>query len=119
WSILGNGSLIGSTNNSSVMVRAESSGTLTLNLHVADSTGCSGNCAKMVTVQDITPPVISCPSNLSASLASGNCTTNLTFSVTAIDNCAVTNLTSAPLSGFAFPVGTTTVKSKAAERRAG
>src|SRR5204863_9343349 len=38
---------------------------------------------------------------------------NVTFNVTATDNCAVTDISSAPPSGFAFPVGVTAVTSTA------
>src|SRR5581483_6535095 len=62
-----------------------------------------------VTVLDTQAPVITCPANLTVSAAAGVCSSNVTFSVTATDNCAVTNLVSNPASGFAFPVGVTTV----------
>ena len=43
----------------------------------------------------------------------GGCTSNVTFMVSATDNCAVTNVMSSPASGFAFPVGVTTVTNTA------
>src|SRR5207244_3840652 len=54
-----------------------------------------------------------CPPNRTVSVAPGACASNVTFNVTATDNCTVTNVTSVPASGFAFPVGTTTVTSTA------
>jgi len=46
WSISGNGAIVGSTNDSSVVVSAGPSGTFTLTLEVTDSTGCIGGCSK-------------------------------------------------------------------------
>src|SRR5436309_15979333 len=94
-------------------MNAEATGTMNINMQVTDSTGCSGNCTKVVTVQDNQPPQITCPTNVTADTASGVCTTNVTFTVTASDNCAVTNVSSVPASGFAFTVGTTTVTNTA------
>jgi len=69
-----------------------------------------------VTINDTQPPVISCPSNLVFSASVGQCgRTNVTFVVTATDNCTVTNLTSIPPSGSMFPVGVTTVTNVATD----
>jgi len=66
-----------------------------------------------VTVNDTQLPVITCPANITVNAPLGACTSNVTFSVTATDNCAVSDLVSVPPSGFAFPVGTTTVTNTA------
>jgi membrane-associated phospholipid phosphatase len=52
--------------------------------------------------------------NITVKAAVGLCTSNVVFIVTATDNCAVANVVSVPASGFAFPVGTTTVTSTVA-----
>jgi len=96
-----------------VVVNAGGGGTLTLTLQVADATGCLGSCSKVVTIEDLEPPQISCPGNLTVNSATGGCVSNVTFSVSTSDNCTVTNVTSVPPSGFAFPVGTTTVTNTA------
>jgi hypothetical protein len=49
---------------------------------------------------DTTAPVISCPANISVNAASGTCSSNVTFTVTATDNCALDSVTSVPPSGF-------------------
>src|SRR5439155_132465 len=67
------------------------------------------------TVLDNQRPTISCPANIIANAASGLCTSNVNFTVSAADNCAVTNLVSNPTNGFAFPIGTTTVTSVATD----
>src|SRR5512139_1107496 len=54
------------------------------------------------------PPVVNA--------AAGLCSSNVTFSVTATDNCGtVTNIVSVPASGSTFPVGVTTVTNTATD----
>src|SRR5439155_26736201 len=113
WSISGNGSLVGAVNNASVLVNAGSAGSYTLALQVTDTTGRVGNCTKVIPIQDLEAPVLSCPTNRTVTAAPGTCTSNVTFVVNATDNCAVANLTSVPASGSAFPFGVTTVTTTA------
>ncbi len=63
-------------------------------------------------VHDTIPPVISCPANIVVN-AAGPGGVAVPFAVTATDNCSVTSLTSVPVSGSNFPIGTTTVNSQA------
>src|SRR6185436_2095307 len=66
--------------------------------------------ASSTSLSDTQPPVITCPSDLVLTADPGQCSrTNVTFLVTATDNCSVTNLVSVPPSGSTFPVGLTTV----------
>src|SRR5262249_31758887 len=88
-------------------------GVTTVTSTARDSSGNASTCAFTVTVLDNQAPQISCPANLTVNAAPGVCVSNVTFTVSASDNCAVTNITSAPASGFAFPVGMTTVTSTA------
>src|SRR5260221_11366287 len=53
--------------------------------------------------------VVRSPAILTVNAAPGQCASNVTFTVTATDNCSVTNLASAPASGSAFPAGTTKI----------
>src|SRR5207244_4440366 len=70
----------------------------------------------VVTINDTEPPVITCPTNLVLTADSGQCSrSNVTFFVTATDNCTVTNLVSMPASGSTFPVGVTTVTNVATD----
>src|SRR5205814_797173 len=79
-----------------------------------DGSGNSATCQQRVIVRDIQGPVITCPANITVNAAAGQCTSNVTFTVTATDTCgSVTNLVSVPASGSAFPVGVTTVTSTA------
>src|SRR5207249_403351 len=77
------------------------------------SSGNASTCSFTVTVLDNQPPQITCPANRTVNTAPSGCTSNVTFAVSATDNCTVTNISSSPASGFAFPVGTTTVTSTA------
>ena len=65
---------------------------------------------------DTQPPVIHCPTNLVLVCDVGRCTrSNVSFSVTATDNCSVTNLVSSPPSGSTFTIGVTTVTNTATD----
>src|SRR5207249_2126064 len=88
-------------------------GTTTVTSTARDSSGNSSQCTFTVTVNDTQPPQITCPANLTVNTAPGVCASNVTFAVSATDNCAVASISSSPASGFAFPLGTTTVTSTA------
>src|SRR5207249_1173384 len=82
---------------------------------LTDPSGNSSTCAFTVTVIDAQPPSVTCPANITVNAAAGQCASNVTFNVTAADTCGATTVTSSPPSGFAFPVGTTTVTSTATD----
>ena len=88
-------------------------GTTTVNSTADDGHGNTNQCSFTVTVVDDQPPAITCPANITVNAADGGCTSNVTFAVTATDNCGSASVVSVPASGFAFPVGTTTVNSTA------
>src|SRR5262249_57147014 len=77
--------------------------------------GNTAACSFTVTVNDNQPPQITCPANLTVNAAPGSCSSNVTFSVTASDNCPGVSVTSVPASGSSFAVGTTTVTSTATD----
>ena len=116
WSVTGNGAIISGTNGQSVAVDALSAGSFTLSLLVIDTNGCSSISQTVVAVGDTNAPTITCPTNLVLTADVGSCgRSNVTFSVTALDNCLVTNLVSTPASGSTFPIGVTTVTSVATD----
>src|SRR5439155_212590 len=81
-----------------------------------DASGNASTCTFTVTITDTQNPLISCPSNLVLPADAGRCNrSNVTFSLTATDNCSVTNLVSVPPSGSTFPVGVTTVTNTATD----
>src|SRR4029077_17040860 len=90
--------------------------TTTVTNTATDASGNTASCTFTVTVTDNQNPVITCPANLVLSADAGRCSrSNVTFTVSATDNCSVTNLVSNPPSGSTFPVGTTTVISTATD----
>ena len=91
-------------------------GTTTVTNTATDASGNTTSCSFTVTVTDAQNPVITCPGNLVLSADAGRCSrSNVTFTVSATDNCGVTNLVSSPPSGSTFPVGTTTVTNTATD----
>ena len=84
--------------------------TITRTYRATDVCGNSSTCTQIITVNDQTAPVLTCPANISVTTPVGQCTAVVNFTPTATDNCggAVT-ITSVPASGFAFPIGVTTV----------
>ncbi|WP_186430644.1 SBBP repeat-containing protein [Clostridium sp. BSD9I1] len=67
-------------------------------------------CSFTIIVLDLQPPVITCPGNMTIVIPSGQSSTVVNFTVTAIDNCdGDINVISIPPSGSSFPVGITEV----------
>ncbi|MBL0153493.1 MAG: HYR domain-containing protein [Chitinophagaceae bacterium] len=89
--------------------------TITRTYRATDVCGNFTNCTQIITVNDQTAPVITCPSNITATTPIGSCTAVVNFTVTATDNCGAVTIVSVPASGFAFPIGTTTVTSTATD----
>jgi hypothetical protein len=80
-------------------------GSTLVNCTAEDSLGNWATCSFTVTVQDATPPVITCPSNI----VIVTCSTNVpvSWSVTATDMCSSVTVTSSPPSGTIFYRDTT------------
>ncbi len=86
-------------------------GTTTVTCTAMDTASNSGSCSFTVTVNDTELPTITCPSPITTSNDTGQCSAVVTFAdPTVSDNCpGVGTPTCNPPSGTAFPVGTTTV----------
>lgn len=84
-------------------------GVTTVNCTVTDASGNPASCAFTVTVNDLQAPAITCPANIFA--ATTGTTQVVTYALPAVsDNCpGVQTPVCTPASGFAFPVGVTTV----------
>ena len=81
-----------------------------------DPSGNHSSCTFTVTVLDTEPPQIFCPGNLVLSTDTGRQTrSNVIFSASAFDNCAVASLVSIPPSGSTFPMGITIVTNTATD----
>ncbi|MAL60922.1 MAG: hypothetical protein CMC14_12830, partial [Flavobacteriaceae bacterium] len=82
-------------------------------LTVTDVNGNSSQCTAIVTVQDVTEPIIACPADIVAVAEPDICGITLTYSdPIALDACGVASvvLTSGLPSGSVFPVGVSTVE---------
>ncbi|MBL7953751.1 MAG: HYR domain-containing protein, partial [Flavobacteriales bacterium] len=75
-----------------------------------DSNGCSATSAPVqVTTQDLTPPTINCPSNISVTADPGYCGKEVMFSASATDDCTPTpTITYSTLPGSEFTIGAPT-----------
>ncbi|MCW3073342.1 MAG: hypothetical protein JWP69_411, partial [Flaviaesturariibacter sp.] len=86
-----------STQSSDVASPAHYNYTITRTWTATDITGNSSNCIQVISVQDVTAPVVSCPSNVTL-----NCQDNTSVAVngsaTATDNCSPVSITSTDVS---------------------
>ena len=91
-------------------------GTTTVTARATDGSGNTATCSFTVTVNDVEPPVITCPANITRPNAPGQCGATVTYAATATDNCTSNvTVTVQPASGSFFPVGTTTVTARATD----
>ncbi len=75
-----------------------------------------GICTFTITVNDVQPPTITCPANITVNNSPGQCGAFVSFPApTTTDNCPGVVVTSVPASGSLFPSGTTTVTSTATD----
>lgn len=89
--------------------------TITRTYRATDHAGNTATCTQLITVNDETAPVISCPADITAT-ATGSCNATVNFTVNATDNCGGTvTVTTLPVSGSVFPLGTTTVTATATD----
>jgi hypothetical protein len=90
WAISGNGVISGTTNGQTVMVIAGSACNqpFTLTLDIAGTNGCSSTAQKIVSVNDVVPPAITCPAIVNVMADQGfNYATVSLPSPTYSDNC--------------------------------
>lgn len=84
--------------------------TITRTYRATDVCGNFAECTQIITVNDNTAPVITCPANITVTTPTGSCTAVVSFAPTAIDNCAgAVTITSVPASGSVFAIGTRSV----------
>jgi hypothetical protein len=104
-----NGNPIGGATNQTFVATASGSYTV-----VVTTNGCpsANSAATTVTATDTTPPTITCPSNITTTTTSGQCTRVVTYSTPGgSDNCTLpaNSVVCSPASGAVFSKGTTTV----------
>lgn len=81
-----------------------------------DASNNTANCSFSVTVNDTQPPTISCPPNLSVTVATGATSSVVNYTQPmGNDNCSGTTTVCVPSSGSTFPVGVTTVICRATD----
>ena len=85
-------------------------GVTTVTCTATDAAGNTDVCTFTVTVTDVEDPVATCPADIEVDNDPGLCSAWLEFDISATDNCAVTSLTSNPMSGTTFMVGVTHVE---------
>jgi len=84
-------------------------GVTTITITVSDAVNNSTTCTTTFTVNDTTPPTITCPANIVKSTDPNLCSAVVTFTTTVNDNCPGATASCTPPSGSVFPKGTTTV----------
>jgi hypothetical protein len=70
---------------------------------------------QIITVQDTTPPVIACSTNITQNTDAGKCSAVVNYDVTATDICSSAIVTCIPPSGSVFNKGETTVNCTAVD----
>lgn len=76
-------------------------GVTNVTLRATDAAGNSSTCNVLITIIDVTAPVITCPANVTVA-ANTSCTASLasyTGSTTAVDNCGSATITQTPAAG--------------------
>ena len=86
---------------------------VTITYTFSDPNGCTDSATD--TYQDITPPSIMCPADITVSNDPGQCDAVVTFMASATDSCPGTTIVYAPASGSTFPIGTTLVTATATD----
>jgi hypothetical protein len=76
-----------------------------ITLTATDAAGNSSSCSFNIYKQDVTAPVISCPSNITTTVDAGTCGAVVNYTITATDDCSGTNCAPASISGYTL-IGT-------------
>jgi hypothetical protein len=84
-------------------------GTTTVTCTATDAAGNHTSCSFTVTVNDVQPPNITCPANITRGTDPNAATAVVTFLPSVTDNCAGVTFNCSPASGSSFALGTTTV----------
>ena len=85
----------------------------TVTLTVTDVNGNVSTCTTVVTIEDVTAPVIACPADISINTTPGDCFAEVSFpDALALDACGIASViqTMGDPSGSMFPVGDTVIE---------
>lgn len=102
--IIGNCMIGGSTHNPGDVF---SVGTTTVTYTIFDPAGNTSNCSFDIVVEDVEPPFINCPADISVTTMGADAP--VSWAISAFDNCGIADSTNTHNSGDIFPLGTTTV----------
>ena len=81
-----------------------------ITLTVVDNDGLSNSCSATFSSIDLTPPTITCPDSITTNVPLGVQEITLNYPEPLVaDNCGTVSIACTPVSGSAFPVGTTPV----------
>src|SRR5439155_15478413 len=84
-------------------------GVNTVTCTAIDASGNTNACTFTVTVNDLEPPIITCPANIVTNSAPEETSQIVTYAPSASDNCPGTQVSCTPPSGSSFSLGTVTV----------
>lgn len=85
-------------------------GDTAVNLTITDDRGGMDSCQATITVVDQTPPMITCPANVTTNVPFGQTDAVVTYAAPAAsDNCSLASTNCTPPSGSTFPLGTNVV----------
>ena len=82
--------------------------TITRSWTATDQAGNSASCSQRITINDNTPPQITCPGDISVE-ATSNAGADADFTPVSTDNCSIVLSECSNLPGSTFPLGETTV----------
>jgi uncharacterized repeat protein (TIGR01451 family) len=86
------------------------SGVITRTWTITDACGNSDEQDQIITIEDTTPPVLTCPDNITISNDEGDCGAIVTFAAEANDNCGSVMVNYSVAPGSFFEVGETMVE---------
>lgn len=90
--------------------------TISRTYRATDACGNFSECTQVITVDDQVPPVIICPADITVTAEPNSCSARVSFNVPVTDNCiGPVTIASMPHSGSSFPIGTTTVTTRATD----
>jgi len=84
-------------------------GTTIVKYTLSDNAGNTRTCEMTVTIEDIQPPTVNCPSNVNVFTDLGDCVATLNYSFTASDNCPGYTVEYSQDSPASFDIGLTNV----------
>ncbi len=83
-------------------------GQTSVKLVVVAASGLADTCEAVVTVNDTTPPTVTCPADILVGNDPGECGASVSYQISATDNCSISSPLGKQAASF-YPVGTTII----------